>query len=205
MIRLIYGILCAYVLGSFPSSYVAGKLNGVDITKKGSRNAGATNVLRVIGRIPALAVLVTDVAKGAFAVTYLADFFYIETGAIPLGVYQVLIGITVVSGHIWSVFLKMKGGKGVATACGVLAMLLPRVFVIGLLVFMTVLWFSKFVSLSSLCMMITIPIIAVIAGRDISLILFSVALCLIISYKHKGNIRRLILGTENPIGGKTKS
>ncbi len=204
MWQLIIGIIASFIIGSIPTSLVVSKLKGIDIRKEGSGNVGATNVLRSVGKLAAIFTLIVDIAKGVIPVTLLAAYFFDAEAPVSADVLKALFGLSAISGHVWSVFLKFRGGKGVATSCGVLAILLPKPFLAGAVVFVTSVVLTKYVSVGSLLMMMTIPVIAALCGTDIVRIILSVTICIIVSYRHKDNIRRLLSGKESKIGGPKK-
>ena len=116
----IFSALLAYLIGSFPTSFIMAKtMKGIDIRQVGSGNAGATNVLRSVGKMPALVTLIVDIAKGIFVVTIAANFFYAFIDNIDYDFYRSFLGLAAICGHIWPVWLKFRGGKGVATTLGV--------------------------------------------------------------------------------------
>lgn len=200
---IVLGIITAYLIGSIPTSYLMGKVFGVDVRKHGSGNVGATNVLRVLGKLPALITLLIDIGKGVLAVTLVASVFY-QRGVISFGAFRALLGFAVIAGHNWTAFLKFKGGKGVATFIGVFMILLPMGLVVGLVIWIVTVWLTKYVSLGSILLAVSIPIIAAFSGTRLETVLLAVTACLIICYKHKGNINRLLRGTENRIGQKAE-
>ena len=202
MFNTMFAVLISYIIGSFPTSYVIARFKGIDIRKRGSGNVGATNVLRVIGRLPAIFALLIDMLKGVIVVALVAGFFYERGIPFELSILKALLGITVICGHVWSIFLVFNGGKGVATSIGVLAMLMPCALISGLVIFFIVTWRTKFVSLGSIIMSVSIPLIAAVMGYKMEYVIVSVTLCIIISYKHKTNIKRILAGTENKIGAK---
>lgn len=197
----IISVLIAYLIGSFPTSFIMAKiLKGIDIRQVGSKNAGATNVLRSVGKIPALVTLVVDIFKGMFVVTVVANFFYGFDINFDYDFYRSFLGLTVVCGHIWPIFLKLRGGKGIATTLGVAmglapVLLLPSIF-IWIIIFAT----TKYVSLASIFALITFPIVSGIFGRSMYITILGAIICLISIYKHKDNIKRLMKGQENKIG-----
>ena len=199
MINIMLAVIVAYLIGSIPTSYLIGKTVGIDVRKEGSGNVGATNVLRTVGKIPALITLVIDILKGVVVVTVVAWFFSGRGIQIGQNGFRALLGLTGVAGHDWSIFLRWRGGKGVATTCGVLAILLPKETGIAALVFILAVWVTKYVSAASILLSMTIPVISVLSGREIEYVILSVTLCILISYKHKDNIKRLLTGTENKI------
>jgi glycerol-3-phosphate acyltransferase PlsY len=144
--------------------------------------------------------LVVDVSKGIIAVTLLASLCYAREVPITFNVFRALLGLSTIAGHNWSIFLKFKGGKGVATSCGVLMILLPKATAIAILIFLITVWITRYVSLGSILLSATVPIAAALLGREIELIILAVTLCILISYRHKANIKRLLRGAENKIG-----
>lgn len=204
MITIIFGITTAYLLGSIPTSYLIGRLRGIDVRQHGSGNVGATNVLRVMGKLPALITLIFDIGKGALAVTIVATFFYQKNSIITFSVFQVMLGFAVIAGHNWSAFLNFKGGKGVAAFIGVFLVIFPVGLLIGLVIWLLTTWLTKYVSLGSMLFAIIVPVMAAFSGANIEVVILSVTCCIIICYKHKGNIGRLLDGTENKIGWAKK-
>lgn len=201
--KFIYPLLVCYLIGSIPTSYILAKvLKGVDIRKYGSGNVGATNLMRVIGKGPGIIGLLFDILKGFFPVLILAPVSYMPGLCIGQPLYKVLLGAALVSGHIWPIFLKFKGGKGVATSIGVLIALSYKAMLLGLLVWLLTALLFRYVSLSSIVMVFTLPIFMVLFRQPIEYILLSVLLCIFIVIKHMANIRRLINGTEYKIGQK---
>jgi glycerol-3-phosphate acyltransferase PlsY len=203
MLNILLGIITAYLIGSIPTSYLMGRARGIDVRKVGSGNVGATNVLRAVGKQEAMITLIGDILKGVISVTLVAAIFGKD---IPVGynAFRVLLGLAVVAGHNWSAFLSFRGGKGVATTCGVLGVLLPVPTAIAIGVFIISLIVTKYVSLSSILLSITVPIMAALSGSEIEFISLAVTLCILISYRHKANIKRLMMGTENKIGQENR-
>jgi glycerol-3-phosphate acyltransferase PlsY len=197
---LFLGFAAAYLIGSIPTAYIFGRvIKGIDIREYGSGNVGATNVFRVIGKIPGIIVLIIDVIKGFVCATYLASgFLYIAPVTRP-DVYRILIGLCVIAGHNWTVFLKFKGGKGVATSAGVVMGLIPKIFCLGFLVWLITFLLTGLVSLGSIIAIVSIPIFTLAFGEPAEIVIFMCILCLIIIYKHKPNIRRLAMGEEKRI------
>ena len=191
-------ILC-YLLGSFPTGFLFGKyLKNIDLRKMGSGSTGATNVLRNVGKWPALFVFIIDVLKGFIAVKI--SYFFISES-----IYEVLAGSLAVSGHIWPIWLKGKGGKAVATGLGIFIALSWQVGLASFGIFLLVLSFSKFVSLSSITASFLLPIFMFLnlGKMDHPYFIFSVLVAVLIIGKHKTNIARIIKGIEPKI--KVKS
>jgi glycerol-3-phosphate acyltransferase PlsY len=200
-------LLAGYLLGSFPSGYLAGRwLMGVDIRQQGSGSTGATNVLRVVGKGPALVVFLLDVGKGAAAVLLAKALLY-QAGQTPWtdsGV--VAAGLAALAGHIWPIWLGWKGGKAVATGLG---MLLGLTWSVGLAcfgIFLAVLSASRIVSLSSTVAAICLPLLMLgwFASNGMGLRWPYLALALLTSalviWRHRSNLERLLAGTEPKLG-----
>ena len=190
--------LC-YLLGSFPTGFLFGKyLKNIDLRKIGSGSTGATNVLRNVGKWPALFVFIIDVLKGFIAVKI--SYFFISES-----IYEVLAGSLAVSGHIWPIWLKGKGGKAVATGLGIFIALSWQVGLASFGIFLLVLSFSKFVSLSSITASFLLPVFMFLnlGKMDHPYFIFSVLVAILIIGKHKTNIARIIKGIEPKI--KVKS
>jgi glycerol-3-phosphate acyltransferase PlsY len=193
-------VVLSYVSGSIPAAYLAGKWSGVDLRAHGSGNLGATNVLRVLGPRVGMLVFAVDIAKGGIPVWFLPPL----TGA--TGDTQTWIavacGVAAIIGHIRPVFLGFgKGGKGVATACGVFLALAPLQTVLTLVIFVVVVMASGYVSLGSLTAAVSLPVL-VAASVGVRTPLFSVALLttVFVFWTHRANIQRLRAGTEYRFG-----
>ncbi|MDD5173808.1 MAG: glycerol-3-phosphate 1-O-acyltransferase PlsY [Candidatus Omnitrophota bacterium] len=190
--------LMAYLIGSIPTGFLMTKVfMGADIRSTGSGNVGATNVYRVAGKLPGFLTLIIDIAKGIAVVTLMADFFYRYLPDVDYIFYKTFLGLIVVLGHIYSVFLKFKGGKGVATTIGVTAALAPLALLVSLAVWLIVFIPTNYVSLGSLAFGVALPISALLFDKPFYIVIFFVILCVINTYKHKDNIKRLLKGEEN--------
>jgi len=197
---LFLGFVAAYIIGSIPTAYIFGRvLKGIDIREYGSGNTGATNVFRIMGKTPGAIVLIIDIIKGYIAATYLASgFLYLAPVTRP-ELYRILVGLFAIMGHNWTMFLKFKGGKGVATSAGVVIGLIPKIFWLGFLVWLITFFITGFVSLGSIIAIISIPIFTLAFGEPVEIVVFMCLLCMIIIYKHKPNIRRLARGEEKRV------
>lgn len=205
MMLLIIALVLSYLLGSVPASYLVARLTkGIDIRRYGSGNVGATNVLRTAGKKAAAVALGFDILKGVLAVTALSALFGKAGSAITRESFNILMGFSVICGHIWPVFLSFKGGKGIATSTGVLIVLCPKAVLIAGAVWLISIIITRYVSLASVMASITLPVVTAIMGRSIQMVIFTITLCFISTYKHKSNIIRLINGEEPKIGEKTK-
>ncbi|MFP4067516.1 MAG: glycerol-3-phosphate 1-O-acyltransferase PlsY [Spirochaetota bacterium] len=192
----------AYLVGSVPTSILVGRLFfRTDIRRHGSGNAGASNAFRVFGTAAGLAVVAVDIGKGALAVATVGLFPSPAVVAPPVAAF--LIGIAAVVGHVFSIFARFRGGKGVATAGGVLLALYPLSFAGALLVFLLALVCSGYTSLGSILAAVSFPFLTLaVSGlgvHDIPLFLryLSVPLALFILFTHRSNIKRLLRGEEN--------
>ena len=205
-------LVAGYLLGSIPSGYLAARwLKGIDIRQEGSGSTGATNVLRVVGKGPALVVFGVDVLKGALAV--LLAKAVLEPLGQPLGPdgWQidgliVLAGLAGLAGHIWPIWLGWKGGKAVATGLG---MLLGVSWPVGLAcfgIFLTVLSVSRIVSLSSVVAALSLPLLMLgsfgSAGIRPAYLLLAVLTTVLVVWRHRSNLERLLSGTEPKLGSK---
>lgn len=203
---LILGVILTYLLGSVPTGYIAGRsLRGIDIRRYGSGNFGATNVYRVVGPIPGVLVLILDILKGVIPVTIFSDFILQSSPHLDPILVRLFLGAAAVCGHNWTIFLRFKGGKGVATSTGALLGLSFKIAQLGLIaglcfgVWVLVLLLSGFVSLSSIIAAVSLPILMAVFNQPLKLLLFTVALCLFVVYRHKSNIRSLLRGEEKKI------
>ncbi len=194
-------IVAAYLLGSIPTAVWIGiTYYGIDPREHGSKNAGATNTFRVLGKKPGFLVLCFDIIKGAVAacVPYLLidDTVLFRDNLINL---QILSSISAVFGHIFPVFAGFKGGKGVATSLGVIIGIQPIAAVICLLVFLAVFVSSKYVSLGAIAAAVCFPFVVrfVLCENNLWLSVFSITLSLLVIIAHRKNINRLLNGSEN--------
>ncbi len=199
---LIFLVVCgtAYFLGSLPTAYWMGKWKkGIDIREHGSGNVGATNAFRVMGKLTGLGVLLIDVAKGTLSVTLLPALMDQFTGLMSVWMTSVL-GMLAIIGHIWTPFLRFKGGKGVATSLGVFLFLDPVSALIALGVWIAAFLLFRYVSVSSMSAAVTLPIVMAFFLRPFPIVLVAAITCIIICYRHKSNLQKLLLGTEKKIG-----
>jgi len=200
----------AFLLGSIPFGIVFTRNKGIDIRSTGSKNIGATNVLRSAGKMPAALTLLCDLLKGSVAVLICkviiaktnispesADF----VGAIE-DMWLGIVGLAAVLGHMYSIFLSFKGGKGVATGFGVLLVYSPPVAGITLLIWILVALTFKYSSLAAIAAISIMPIVFIAFKASIIKIVIASILAALIIYKHQSNIKDLIQGKENKIGRK---
>ncbi len=205
MLHPAFGLLVAYVAGSFPSAYLAGRLvKGVDLRTIGSGNLGATNVYRELGFGAALAVYVIDAAKGALPVALLPRVLDVGPAGSPGAVWWALAyGMATLAGHAKPIFLMWKGGgKGVSTASGVFAALAPVPLSLALTIFAITLFSSGYVSLASLVGAVVLPPLVYWHDGASPVFWVSLAVGVFIWWSHRANIRRLLAGTESSIRKK---
>lgn len=202
VLRLLFILILSYFLGSIATAVWAGKIfHGVDVREHGSGNAGATNVIRVLGWKTGIPVLLVDVLKGWLA-TMLPVFFNLAgQDTAQLTNYQIIAGLAVVLGHIFPVFAGFRGGKGVATIFGVLLAIHPLVTLSCLGVFLFVLLISGYVSLSSMSAGVAFPLFLLFFFDTSSIFLkvFSILVAAGIIITHRKNIKRLLKGEESKI------
>lgn len=214
MLALAVVILLSYLLGSIPSSIWVGKIvKGVDIRNYGSGNAGATNTFRLLGWQPGVAVLLIDFFKGFASSRWLSQLAY-AIGSGPVALFDfwdvdpflsIVCGLAAVIGHMFPIYAYFDGGKGMATAAGMLCGIEPISVGIAALVFTIVMVISRYVSLASLIAAFVYPLMLVLFrygfGWDIdgSILIFASFVGIGIIIKHRGNIRRLLEGTENKV------
>lgn len=205
-LNILLSIAAAYLVGSIPTAYIFGKvLKGIDIRQQGSGNVGATNAFRVLGKGPGTLVLVLDILKGAVATTVVGDLFQWDTV-----LARVILGVVVVAGHNWTVFLNFKGGKGIATSLGVLVGLTIKIAVIRPVLIITFLsWLivflvSRYVSLASVVAGIILPISMLLTHQPPEITALGIIFSLWIVLRHRPNIKRLLSGTENRVSFESR-
>jgi glycerol-3-phosphate acyltransferase PlsY len=193
-------LLLAYLVGAIPTSWIAARLGrGIDLREHGSHNLGATNLYRVLGWRYAIPVGLFDVAKGALPVLFLAPAAGSAPG-IPLAV-----GTAAIVGHVFSVFVKFRGGKGVATAAGVVLALAPLPLLVSAGVWVTLVKATGYVSLASMAGAVVFPLaVWIVGGSNRYLLPLGVALAAFIVFTHRENVRRLLSGTENRFGRRAR-
>jgi glycerol-3-phosphate acyltransferase PlsY len=203
---LILAVTLSYILGSVPFGYILVRvLKGIDVRQYGSGNFGATNVFRVAGSPAGIVVLVLDVLKGVIAVTLIADLLLRSQPGLDHIIVRLVLGLASICGHNWTIFLKFKGGKGVATSAGVLLGLSFKIPSLGLIaglclgLWLLVILVTGLVSLSSILAAFALPVFMLVFSQPFKLITFAVALCLFVIYRHKSNIRRMLRGEEKRI------
>lgn len=197
MIPSLFAVLISYLLGSVNFSVVLAKsLKGIDIRQHGSGNAGATNTLRVLGKGPAILVLLLDVLKGIAAI-WLGRLLGTGSEWIPA-----LCGIAAIMGHNWPIYFHFRGGKGIATTIGVMATLafLPALYA-GVIAIISIV-FTRYVSLGSLIFVLLTPLFLWISGQHGPIFWISLLICIFAFWRHRTNIVKIVQGRENKLGSK---
>ncbi len=220
MLNLFFIVTLSYLVGSIPTSIIVSKaVKGIDIRDYGSGNAGGTNVMRVLGWKHGLFVMILDSLKGVLAVVVVARIFQ---GNIPFNnatpfddftLVQIFAGIAAVIGHIWTVFAGFKGGKGIATALGMLLMIATVDMLIAVGAFIIVVSISKYVSLGSIVAAVVVPLALVVRENVFNvniqgyhtLLPFIIATSLLVIFTHRRNVVRLIKGNESKISFSKKN
>ena len=220
MLLLAIIVLLSYLVGSVPNSIMVSKMvRGIDIRQHGSGNAGGTNVMRVLGWRYGIFVIILDAVKGIIAVILIARLHY---GPLPFEnvspfddftLVQIIAGVAAVIGHIWTIFAEFKGGKGIATALGMLMMLITVEMLIAIGVFLIVVTISKYISLGSLVAALSIPLSLILRENVLhdhingynTILPFVIFLTLLVIFTHRKNLIRIFNGTENKFSFKKKS
>jgi len=190
-------VLCGYLLGSVPTGFLAGRARGVDVRRAGSGNIGVANVLRTVGKWPAILTMAGDMLKG-FAPVFLARTVVENDWVVAA------VALAAVAGHCWPLFLRFKGGKAVATGAGTTIALAP---VIGLLLFVfwwAVVLVSRYTSLGAILVMLVTPVVFLLTGQPSPYVLYTIIGGSLVLWRHRENARALVRGTERKIGQKAQ-
>ena len=190
-------VVCGYLLGSVPFAFLLARRSGVDIRVRGSGNVGATNVLRLTGTRHGVVVLLLDMAKGT-AVVWLAEMVGVGVAT------RAAAGVAAVVGHVYPVWLRFHGGKGVAVAAGVFSMLAPAVTAAAAVVFALVVWVTRYVSLGSVVATVALPPMAWLTGASAVIVSSASAAALLIVFRHRSNLARIRAGTERRLGRRVE-
>lgn len=198
IVKFIILFIVAYLVGSIPNALWIGKVfKGLDVRNYGSGNVGATNASRVLGWKLGVLVLSLDVLKGSVFV-YIAKLINLDD------IYLVLVSLAPILGHSYSIYLKFKGGKAVATSLGVFTVLVPKVILVLLVIFLITVFLTQYVSVASITVALLLPIFTFILYNNTIYTIFSLIIGLLVVYKHKSNIINLINGKEDKYFDKTK-
>lgn len=192
----IFLIIAAFVTGSIPFGVLFARAKGVDLRKVGSGNIGATNALRNVGKTAAVLTLLGDMLKGTAAVALGRAF-----GVGPL--YEGILGLAAILGHDFSIFLRFRGGKGVATSLGVIMIYMPGAGILTLSLWIATVLLTRYSSLGALVSFIVLPAGVALMGYPGEKLVLSVIISGLLVAKHSGNIKRLLNRTERRIGEKT--
>ena len=205
-----YAVLAlgAYLLGSIPTGYLVARAKGIDIRSVGSGNIGATNVFRILGKPAGVFVLLVDALKGWAAVVGLTQLILLVFPFPPEASWRqtafIIAGICAVLGHNYTVWLHFRGGKGIATSAGVLTALVPWALLIIVAIWIILFALTRYVSLGSIAASFTLPLATWFTTKNETLAIITGALSALAIYKHRGNIKRLLNGTEHRFGSKPK-
>ncbi len=204
MLWLFTGIIISYIIGSIPTGYIFGYLlKGIDIRKFGSGNVGATNAWRVLGKPAGITVLILDILKGYIPVVFLGSFLASRINLADKTILPVLLGLSCISGHNWTLFLGFKGGKGIATTLGVLFALSMQVSGLKLILLLLILtWvlvfiIARIISIASVLTSIALPVYSLIFRQSNVVIFLSILLCMLSILRHKSNLKRIFEGKES--------
>jgi glycerol-3-phosphate acyltransferase PlsY len=201
LLKAILLTLFAYLIGSISTGVILSKIFAkVNLQEEGSRNIGATNVSRLMGKKWGLLTLTGDMLKGMIPV-WLGQWFYRGEGEAAL-VFICIMALAAFLGHIFPIYLGFKGGKGVATAFGIFILIGPKALLIALPLFIAVVYFGKYISLGSMIAAVSLPILLILFNYNIYPVLLSLVISLAVILKHKENIIRLIKGEEKPWNSK---
>lgn len=182
-------VATAYMIGSIPTGLILGKVYGIDVRKEGSGNIGATNLYRTVGRKVGVITLAGDCLKGLVPVLTV-KYVLLQPD------YAVWVGLGAFFGHVFSIFLNFKGGKGVATALGVFLALTPLALAIAVGFFVALMFFWRYVSLGSIGAAAVMPVVVALLGGGKILTLVTLVIAVVVIFRHHENIRRLIAGSE---------
>ena len=193
---VVVGILAAYFIGSTPFALLlARRWGGADLRRVGSGNLGAANVLRASGVKAGVLVAILDIGKGAASVA-------LASRLSPGEATMAAAGMAAIVGHIYPVWLRFRGGKGVATACGVFAVLTPIAIPPALAIFLVTVWLTKYISLGSVVASVALPPIAYAAGSPAPIVSVASAAASLIVFRHRANLTRMRMGTERRLGAR---
>ena len=204
LLPILIASLVGYLLGSLPFGYLIARAKGVNIFEVGSKNPGATNVRRVLGKGPGNLVLFLDALKGALASGLALFWFWTRNGAFTHEGEMVAIAgvVSALLGHSFSCFTHFKGGKGVATGAGGFLVVFPVGMLIAIALWIAAALLTRYVSLASMIGAVSLPITALIMQRSTVLVSVTALIAVFVIFRHRANISRLLSGTESKIGQK---
>ncbi|MDI6892766.1 MAG: glycerol-3-phosphate 1-O-acyltransferase PlsY [Actinomycetota bacterium] len=206
LVKAVFVVVLGYLLGSISFALLVGKgIYGIDLREHGSGNLGATNTFRVLGTLPGLLVFVGDILKGVLSVCLASYLFPCAPTLISRSTcfsrvdasVVVLAGLVAIVGHNWSIYLKFSGGKGIATSAGVLLILFPKIVLFLSLIWLAVFLITRYVSLASVVIAVAFPfLVPFFYGKNLPYLAFSIVAAIVVIYKHRPNIERLLKGRE---------
>lgn len=186
-------VLAAYFVGAFPTSYVVGRaVRGIDLRQHGSGNLGATNAFRVLGWKAATPIFVLDIAKG-----FIPAYLFARVDGSTIAAWALAYGAAAIVGHVFSVYVGFRGGKGVATGAGVFLALAPLAVLMGVVLWLLLVLTTGYVSVASIAAAAAIPPLAALTGAPGEVVLFAIVLAAFVIIVHRANIRRLLRGEEH--------
>ncbi|WP_027363380.1 glycerol-3-phosphate 1-O-acyltransferase PlsY [Desulfotruncus alcoholivorax] len=190
---VVYAAVASYLIGSIPFGFILARYTkGIDIRQFGSGNIGATNVWRTLGPVPGILVMLLDMSKGVVSVLIGRHLGGAGT--------ELIASFFALCGHSWPIFLMFKGGKIIATGAGVILAISPLTTLVALVIWLTTVGISRYVSLGSIMAAISVPVTMIILRMNILYILFGVVVATFAVYKHIPNIKRILAGTEFKVG-----
>jgi acyl phosphate:glycerol-3-phosphate acyltransferase len=194
-------VLAAYLIGAFPTSFVIARLvRGLDLREHGSGNLGATNAFRILGWRAATPIFIIDIAKG-----FVPAFYFPRVDGREAAFWALVYGAAAIIGHVFSIYVRFKGGKGVATGAGVFLALSPVAVLVGLGIWTLLVALTGYVSLASIAAAAALPVLVAVTGAAREVLLLSVLLSVFVIYAHRANIRRLLRGEEHRFGRRAPS
>lgn len=200
LLLIVTGVVISYLIGSMPTALWVGKaFYGLDIREHGSGNSGATNTFRVLGKKAGTAVLLIDVIKGLTAASLVRYLQFVDLGTVKYVNLQLLFGLSAVLGHIFPLYAKFKGGKGIATLLGMIIAIHYLSALACISLFVVILFSTRYVSLSSILAAIAFPVFAVLIYKNEEpfFVAFGIAAAIMVVMTHQKNIVRLVAGNEN--------
>jgi len=200
LILIICGVIVSYLIGSMPTALWVGKaFYGIDIREHGSGNSGATNTFRVLGKKAGTVVLLIDVLKGLTAASLVRYLYFIDIGTVRYVNIQLLFGLSSVVGHIFPLYANFKGGKGIATLLGMIIGIHYLSALVCIMLFVVILFSTRYVSLSSILAAVAFPLIAIVIYKNEEpfFVAFGIAAAVMVVLTHQKNIVRLVAGSEN--------